>query len=189
MRRITIFLLTAILTTNWACNTPKTTLTAPKGINPKDSSLFSYQGEVSDSNVVILTEQEKKPSTFIMASIKRTGCYGKCPVYEAKILSDGTVLYYGHQFAEKQGEYKAYLTKNQIDSLITQADSAHFFDLQPLYPAHGAKIVDLPNTFTYFKKDTLEKEVINNHDAPKALKNLEQYLDQLLSRLEWETSK
>ncbi|NJL73799.1 MAG: hypothetical protein HC892_00950 [Saprospiraceae bacterium] len=129
---------------------------------------------------------EAKPAeSYVLASIKRTGCYGKCPVYEAKVFSNGIVLYEGKQFSAREGIYEAYLTQNQIDSLLVQADSARFFDLQPLYPTDGAKLLDLPSTFTYLKKDKAEKEIINNHSAPKSLKYFEQYFDQLLLQLDW----
>lgn len=143
---------------------------------------FSFSGDTTEFVLLDEVEQER---AFVVASIERTGCYGKCPNYKAKIFSNGLVLYEGKSHVEKEGIFEAYIVQNQVDSLIAQADSISFFELSAAYPANGIEIYDLPNTNTFIKSEDYEKTITNNHNAPKTLRNYELYFEQILEQLDW----
>ena len=145
-------------------------------------NVFSFSGDTTEFVLLDEVEQER---AFVVASIERTGCYGKCPNYKAKIFSNGLVLYEGKSHVEKEGVFEAYIVQNQVDSLIAQADSISFFELSSAYPSNGIEIYDLPNTNTFIKSEDYEKTITNNHNAPKILRNYEIYFEQILEQLDW----
>jgi hypothetical protein len=138
-----------------------------------------------DTTQIVLLDEAPQPKAFVVASIKRTACYGKCPVYEAKVFSNGLVLFEGEKNTDREGLFEAYVLEEQVDRLIAQADSVDFFDLAATYPTDGLKLHDLPSTHIFIKKDESEKTIINNHNAPKQLRAYETYFDDFLSVLNW----
>jgi len=145
-------------------------------------NVFSFS---EDTTELVLLDEVEQERAFIIASIERTGCYGKCPNYKAKIFSNGLVLYEGRAHVERKGIFEAYIVQNQVDSLIAQADSISFFDLSAAYPINGVEIYDLPNTNIFIKGEGYEKTVSNNHNAPNILRNYELYFEEILQKLDW----
>jgi hypothetical protein len=112
----------------------------------------------------------------IYASIKRTPCYGRCPIYEATIYKSGLVIYNGNRFVERLGKHKARLTKNQLSQIADKADAVRYFELENNY--------DSP-AITVLKVAGKSKEVKNRVGGPENLKEYEKYLDDLLNGLTW----
>ncbi|MEM9887442.1 MAG: DUF6438 domain-containing protein [Bacteroidota bacterium] len=139
----------------------------------------------TDSSDLVLIDEVEQEKPDLIASIERTACYGKCPVYEAKIFSNGLVLYEGKQHVENMGLFEAYILEDQINHLLAEADSIQFFDLAAAYPEKGQQIYDLPSTQLFIKKEDTEKTVLNNHNAPKTLRSYETYFDLFLNNLSW----
>lgn len=52
---------------------------------------------------------------YLVIMLKRTGCYGTCPVFEAKIFSDGQAIYDGVRHVERIGLFEA-----SVDSIWIQ---------------------------------------------------------------------
>jgi len=123
---------------------------------------------------------------FVVASIKKTPCFGRCPVYEATLYSDNRIVYNGKSYTEKEGLHEASITDEQLKELLRAALAADYFQLAETYPIEGRPIPDLPNTITYLKIGERENEVRNNHDAPQLLRDYEQAFVQLLKTLKWE---
>lgn len=127
-------------------------------------------------------EEEK---VTLVASIKKTACYGTCPTFETKIYSDGSVTYYGKKNVERVGHYEANLNKDAQALIRDKAIAIKYFNLSPAYPTNGRKIVDLPNTITYYQLNGKEHKIENNHEAPKALQEFEEFLIQMTEGLNW----
>ena len=53
----------------------------------------------------------------LLVGIKRGACYGTCPVYEMKIMSDGRVSYKGIVHVSKKGDYEGMLSKTELQEL------------------------------------------------------------------------
>ena len=126
------------------------------------------------------------PAAYVVASIRRTSCYGNCPAYEATLLSDGTATYVGKRNVAKIGTFQATVDATIMDKLRTAIFQHHYLDLSEQYPATGRTIPDLPTTFTAVQIDGHRHAVENNHDAPEALREFEQYLDAFFAGLFWE---
>ncbi|MEM9847230.1 MAG: DUF6438 domain-containing protein [Bacteroidota bacterium] len=152
-----------------------------RDLPPLPNDVFSF----ADSSELVLIDEVAQEKPQLIASIERTACYGRCPVYQAKIFSNGLVLYEGKKHVSNMGLFEAYILEDQIDHLLAQADSVQFFDLSASYPEHGQKIYDLPSTQIFIRKAESEKTVLNNHSAPKTLRAYESYFEQFLDNLAW----
>lgn len=122
---------------------------------------------------------------FVLTSIKKGPCFGKCPVFEARVYSDGKVIYNGMRFVKKIGVFLSYIEEENIQQIIEKATSLAFFSLDEQYPTDGAKIVDFPTTITYFQHQGRELKIYNNHHAPTVLIEYEEFLIDFLDQLDW----
>ncbi len=121
----------------------------------------------------------------LVASIKKTACYGKCPVFEAKFYSDGKATYHGKKFVDREGYYVAVIDEFIVSEIARKANEIGFFKLDETYPKNGRNITDLPNTITMVNDGIQKKSIINNHEAPANLQEFEQYLQSQIDKLEW----
>lgn len=124
-------------------------------------------------------------SAYVVTSIQKQPCFGKCPVFEARVYSDGKVVYNGIRFVERMGIHEAYLSEAELQKIIDKALEIEFFELAMAYPINGERIVDFPSTVTYFKYQDQEHKVLNNHNAPNQLIEYENYLIDFLNNLTW----
>ena len=133
----------------------------------------------------IRSPEVTEPEIFVLASIQKTPCFGRCPVYEARIYSDGKVVYHGNRFVTKRGLFQSFLEEGQLQLLIDKANELDFFSLKPEYPEKADRILDFPDTITYFQHEGKELKVYNNHAAPQQLLAFEKFLIQFLDELTW----
>ncbi len=123
--------------------------------------------------------------TALVIALKRSGCFGRCPVFEAQIHADGRAFYRGIRFAPREGFFEARISTTQIEIILTKALEINFLSLKSHYPENGATIVDLPDTVTQIRLDGQLKIVTNNFDAPRGLVELERLIDATLEQLDW----
>lgn len=122
----------------------------------------------------------------LFASLKRTPCYGRCPVYEVQFYSNGQALYNGERNVQRQGIYLASVPDSTIRRILEKAEEIRFFSLSNLYPENGKPIADLPQSIIYFNDGRQEKTITNNHLPPKELLAFERLLDSLAAGLNWQ---
>lgn len=127
--------------------------------------------------------------SYLVAKIRRTGCYGTCPIYIGAIFSDGRTFYQGERFVENIGNFEGNVTKEQLDALITLGNQNHFYDLAPLYPTDGRFISDLPTKKVYLNNGTKQKTIVDRGNAPAELDVIEEALQTLLHSIEWKPIK
>jgi len=60
----------------------------------------------------------------------RTDCQIRCPVYKVTIHGNGAVDYVGDHFVRDRGPEQAFLSKDQIHTLLVDFDQADFFNLE-----------------------------------------------------------
>ncbi len=105
-------------------------------------------------------------------SMKRTACYGQCPVYSIDIFRNGNGVYNGKYFVQQIGKVNFRVTKEEIISIISKANEINFFEMKEQY---AAPITDLPSCFVIIEG----KKVEDYFDAPNELKELQQMIDNL----------
>ena len=136
-----------------------------------------------------VTEPTKDPathteSTHQLVGFRKTACFGKCPVYEVKFFSDNTATYVGKMHVEMKGEYKAQLDRNTLKAIKDKAHEVGYFDFHNEYPIEH-KVADLPSTYTYLRIGDMEKTIKNTHDGPKKLEEFQNFLSEIIEKLEW----
>lgn len=119
-------------------------------------------------------------------SLHKTPCYGKCPVFDVRFMSDGRVTWWGRQHTERVGHYEAFVTPATLARITEQIQSQQYFDLRATYPTDADRILaDIPQTITKAQIDGRVWQVTNNYDAPSTLHQLERFIMRELDQLVW----
>ena len=122
----------------------------------------------------------------IVISMKKTMCYGQCPVYEIEIYNDHTAKYIGEKNVDNVGEFIATLPEERYNTILQQFKNASFFEFEKEY---RAAVSDLPTTYLFFSYEGKSKKVMDYYGAPKSLKALEKMVVELVNELKWEKYK
>lgn len=121
----------------------------------------------------------------IVASLKKTPCYGNCPVFDFELRSDGEAVFHGIKNVSKIGKFRATASKNWQRDLEKTALEAGIFSMAEHYPASGRRIGDFPMTTTFLHFGEKRRRIEDNFDAPLALQNFESYFFEKIEALEW----
>ncbi len=157
-------------------------LTPPKVRAPLVDSLDTIEEEPSEE------EPEIEPLAdpiHLKASLRKTGCFGKCPSFEIKFFSDGRMTYRGYAFVNKVGIYEAWANPELETQIRNLAERHEFFRYEDQYPTDGHALTDLPSTISSLNLDGQEKVITNNFESPKGLRAFEKELWELLENREW----
>ncbi len=123
---------------------------------------------------------------LIVISMKKTMCYGRCPVYEVEIYNDRTAKYIGEKYVDNIGEFTATVPEERYNVLLEQFKSANFFAFEKEY---RAAVSDLPTTYLFFSYEGKSRKIMDYYGAPESLKTLEKSVADLVNDLEWEKSE
>jgi len=121
----------------------------------------------------------------LVATIRRTGCYGHCPKYEARVFSNDSVVYNGMTYVDRKGLYEARTDSSWTQAILNKALAINFFDLHDTYPENGEMISGLPSVITSVHLSDISKTIEHNYDAPKALCDFEAFFETQLAQLRW----
>ena len=164
---------------------------------PKMVQKIPTSNEIKEENpIVLLPEIEEEPSQIlpeithqrqnpIIASIKTTPCYGKCPVYEVKFSRSQYVTWRGYANTSRIGFYEARIEGKMLKEITKRAEALGLFDLEDIYPEKGEFLEDYPAVVTHIYSDDREKRIVNIYDAPDAVRTFEEYLIDLTKSLTW----
>lgn len=126
----------------------------------------------------------------VVAGLKREPCYGKCPAFELKLYSDGTVKYHGIAHTKPLGYHSAYVGMEAIVNIQSKAEAIGYFTLSQQYPTIGKpQIYDVPSTTTFIKTDLQQNRIVNRHDSPPDLYKFEKYIETQFKDLNWQAIK
>jgi hypothetical protein len=140
------------------------------------------------STIQVVTDNET--TLYEVISIRRTACFGKCPSYEARIMSDGSAVYIGGNNVERMGTYTAVANKDELKTLVDMSRQVKYFSFQDRYPADRKnEIADLPSTLTSVNDGRSEKKIVNNYDCPAELIEFERTIDAFFEKLNWVSTK
>jgi hypothetical protein len=126
--------------------------------------------------------------TTTVISISKTYCFGKCPVYDMKIMANGniTLKAIDHLHLEN-GNYTSSVSQATLEMIYNAAIEVNYFAFDSIYT--NEYIQDVPTTYTsLMDKETKEiKRVENKWEAPEQLKTFEEKLHALVTTLEWKS--
>ena len=119
-----------------------------------------------------------------LIGIKRTPCFGGCPVYEMVLRNDGRVAYRGERFIEEEGFFNGHLNTQTYTRL---AEFIMTNDLKNLKDEYRISATDLPGIYVVFIQGG-EKKVIYDYGnvGPTVLWVLQQLIDSVFSEVVWD---
>lgn len=134
--------------------------------------------------------KEEDKNAYIQMSIEKTACFGKCPVYKARVMSNGKAYFQGTMNVDMIGNYEAQATAEQLKTLMENVHKINYFNLENRYPKDENHIIaDLPYTYTYVSDGKQEKKIANNYDCPSDLTWFESELQTFFIQLDWKQVK
>ena len=128
---------------------------------------------------------QKKQSAKMIVEMSKSACMGPCPVYSIQIYDDGLVKLEGEKHIEQIGQFKAYLSEEQLVELKQRFVEVDIFNLQDVYTK---KVMDLPTTKITYVEGERSKKITDYYGAPEELKSLENYVHGYLEKLDWKSS-
>jgi hypothetical protein len=121
-----------------------------------------------ETDVTVLQPAEvpnESAEPVLLISLRRTPCFGKCPVDLTQIYSDGRVTYAGSQNVPRTGTFEGRLDRKAWDPIMDTAQKMGFWSLEDTYPSGGMKIMDLPSEVIQLRLGDTEKQVVNKRYA------------------------
>lgn len=179
MRYIQLLLIGIGIMSMISC-TPKIVEEVKKPVEKPTVDTVAVVELVDTVETVVEAPPPPPPPPPMVASIKRTACFGKCPVYQVQFFADGRIVYEGKRNVDFIGWYEGRISNEKVAEILKQAKQIGYFNLSNKYPNSGPEIVDLPSTVTFIKMDEQEKTVVDRHDSPLHLQRFERYMDDMI---------
>ena len=128
------------------------------------------------------SSKSKIISGFETITLKRTPCYGTCPVYDVIISANGEVKYNGEAFVEKTGYHRWTIQPDAIEALNGAILKYGYFSIEAR--DISTYVTCNPSCVTsVLMKDGAFKEFENHHgndQYPERLKRFERKTDKII---------
>ena len=125
--------------------------------------------------------------------LRRTACYGQCPIYCVTIFENGDVDYEGKEHVKVQGKLHFIIPKDSVDYLLKNIQAIQFFSLDDSYIVRittkmnkggnvdttAFYVTDLPSTYITVMIGSKKKTILDYYGAPSELRNLEVEIDRV----------
>lgn len=126
----------------------------------------------------------------IVITLRRTACFGRCPIYSVEIRGDGLVTYRGERFVAVTGLRTRRVSPAAVRRLVNQFRAANFFALRDEY---RARVTDLPSRIVTLRIGDRSKQVVDyageQAGMPHAVTELEAAIDRLAGTAAWVGSR
>jgi len=103
----------------------------------------------------------------VLVTLKRTACYGCCPVYSVAIHGNGFVEYLGEVRVDLPGPQTARIPPERVKDLLRSFEEIRFFDLKEKY---FEACTDMPTAIISISVDGRNKEVSNYYGGCEGAK-------------------
>ena len=140
-------------------------------------SVETSSSVINDSEHQIVFEDLAEGDS-LFASIRKTWCYGTCPVYEMRIYNSGYTEFDGQVNVEMIGLHSAFLRKEDMIKFIDIANEIKFMEMEDVYDNPG--LTDLPSTTTTIVLAGKRKTVRRRVNYPQELRGYEQLFIDLI---------
>jgi len=142
------------------------------------SSRKQTVSEPEESKAQTSVQEIQVPPDFHLL-LKRTHCFGPCPVYNLEISADGKMKWEGIYSVPKEGAASKQLSKSEVRKIYEIIVNSEYYTMEPKYDE--SMISDLPSKIIKLTADGKQKEVVCRHKCPDSFgilfRKLESYID------------
>lgn len=126
---------------------------------------------------------QKGGEQIMEVSLERGACYGTCPVYKVTLKRDGTAIYEGKRFVERQGTYTGNIYS--FDRLAQFIEAEGYFKLKDDY---SINVTDLSTTTTSVVRAGGQRKTISDYAGagPIELWAIETAIDGVVAHTKWQ---
>ena len=172
-----MFLVLGLTLIIMACGTSKNADTTSN----TQSSVEPVVQTTSTEHQIIFENLAEGDSLF--ASIKKSFCYGTCPVFEMRIYNSGYTEFDGKANVEMMGLHITKLRTEDMILFIDKANEIKYMEMKDEYDNPG--ITDLPSTTTSIVMNGQRKTVRRRVDYPPEIKGYEQLFIDIMESKSW----
>lgn len=142
----------------------------------------THSAPAPDASVPATTAAPVSAST-VMASLERTPCFGRCPVYKVEVFSDGRLRWEGFRDVGTKGVAEAQLNEAQLGQVREAFAAAKYLDLAGNFACR--ETTDMPSAKTFYSDGKRSKSIDHYYGCESTpgvatLKTLEDGLDEIL---------
>lgn len=110
-----------------------------------------------------------------LIKLRKTACFGKCPIYELTVDKDGKLHFDGLDFVLVKGKKEIQLSATEFQTLKGYLSKTTFANYQETY--NNPRITDLPSTYVTYQGKQIQIRIWEK--VPTALKELVKHVEQL----------
>ena len=186
MKNSTFTLVLSMLLVIFGCkslkqNTDTATNSQTQRIENKAENKNSEENAAAES----LDMESEEFAEMIVISLSKTPCFGVCPSFNFTVFANGTAQYQGKENVKLKGEFKAKISKNEINQLLNEASSLGYFSLNDKYD--NELVTDLPSTITFLNISGKAKKVVCRYECDDRIKKVNKMIDALIENTKWES--
>lgn len=129
-----------------------------------------------------------RKAPYLVASLKRTMCFGTCPAYVVNVFSNGLITWSGESDVSVLGQATSWLSPQRVSMLHAAFKRARYFELDSDFDCAG--ITDAPSAITSYNDGKREKTI--NHylgciaaTGDEVLVSLEKRIDEIVGTRRW----
>jgi len=128
------------------------------------------------SQEIPLEQQEK------LVSLKKGGCFGRCPIYELTVYTNGKITYRGERYTQMLGLWESQLDNERMQNLRNQLKKTNLWQYPEYY---ASRLTDMSLiTITQYEED-VQKSVAGKEQRPGPVQALESLLESYVSSQSW----
>jgi hypothetical protein len=126
-------------------------------------------------------KKENAQSTALI-ELRKTVCYGTCPIYQMTINGSGEMTFNGERFTDKIGNFTKTLNEEETKSIFTTLESFQWLQFKDRYPA---QVSDLPSTIIHFRYKDIDKTIVIIGEHPAILDVIDDKLSNMANSDGW----
>ena len=118
-------------------------------------------------------------------SLRRTGCFGECPIYRVTVFGSGRVEYVGRHYVCAIGPRTAVIDRRAASKLISDLETAGYFEIdwQP-----GNSWTDDSSAITRLSTPRMARTILDYHGdegVPGLMRRFEDAIDEVAGTDRW----
>ncbi|HLQ13180.1 MAG TPA: DUF6438 domain-containing protein [Steroidobacteraceae bacterium] len=157
---------------------------------------FLRDGKATAAIVVEHVNEEIAPLRFVempqvaperaQIRLRRSGCFGTCPIYGVELFGDGSAVYDGRGYVDVVGVHHFRVDPALVAGLIASAKAKDLWSLRPVYRSGVTDLATYEVMITLGDEvHTIEDYVGESVGMPHAVRVFEQEIDQAAQSDAW----